>query len=37
MDWKTGEVNAKYYAIQMLARLGAGERKKRLLRFLFAF
>ena len=24
MDWKTGEVNAKYYAIQMLALLGAG-------------
>ena len=24
MDWKSGEVNAKYYAIQMLALLGAG-------------
>lgn len=24
MDWKTGQVNAKYYAIQMLAQLGAG-------------
>ena len=24
LDWQTGEVNAKYYAIQMLAQLGAG-------------